>query len=183
MSREGKDEPRKFLPDKQLSDAGLYIATGKQLQQRLKEMDKLTEVIHRKVEGKTSKEKIESLIAKVRDTDKLIRIIGVAWLSAGSDRRVARSIHGYEKLFFYAIRHCQLMLNDLEGRDPVEQQGIAFLTETWINRWFFRNALWLKDMSFFDKHVTPTSDKTIVVHTTQIGRGQGIDLNKEADKL
>ena len=170
----GKKEKKvDFLREHQMQEYGLHIHTGRQLEMRLEAIKELTKTVHRNLVGATPREKVEDLIKKIREVDTLIRQIGIAWISAGSDQRYRRAVDGYERLLQYALRDCLYMLDDLKGKDPIEQEGIALRLEIWIGNRYFRNALFLKDNSFFDKHVTPTVDKTMVVQAQPPGFGGG----------
>lgn len=172
----GKDKKESFRHDDQMKAYGIYVHTGKQLELRLKKIDQLSEEVHRTLMGNTSIAKVQDLIRKMKAVDKLLRQASMAWTRAGTDSRYRRAVNGYERLFRMVLRDCIIVESDLEGKEDVEQGDMARHLELWVNMLYFENALFLTDASYFDKDVTPTLDRTDVIHTQPIpgfGFGSG----------
>ena len=160
--RLGLKEKKMTFVDEPGKQYGWTVATGKQLEQRLEVLDELNALIHAPLEGKTPADKLEDLKDKIQEVDKVVRKSSMAWARAGTDPKYRRAVSGYEGLLTGCIRDCDLILSGLEGRDAIEQGDMARHIERVTNICYFQHAMLLVDVTFTDKDVTPTQDKTLV---------------------
>jgi len=172
----------KFVDEEKLALYGIGVSAGKQLEMRLIWQQKFSEAINKELTGDTPEEKIKNLIKKVRETDTMVQT-ALTWLAAGSNRDMSIPIRGYTSQAALMETCLLYMLNDCEGRSPVEQQGIALTQEIFVNRHYFKWCKYLLAHTFKEIQLNPTYDRTHVIKTQPAGRGIGIDPNKEADNL
>jgi len=164
-----EDKGLQLLREKKLEEYGLHVEAGHQLEARLKVIDDLSEVIHRPLTGKDPLINMAQLRAKIEEFDTLLRKQSLAWLRAGTEEKFRHAVHGYERLLKNVLRDFIAITTEMEQRNTIDQQKMEREFEIWPCSYYFEKSLFLGDMSFSDTDVTPTQDRTIVIHSQPQG--------------
>ena len=150
---------------------GWNVATGRQLEMRQGAQLILGSLVQKELEGTTAPQRLRSLLNKMEAINILMRTSIISWGRAGDDEDYRRRVRAYEGLYIKTLRDVNLMLQDLEGRGPAEQGNITRHCERFAYIVYIQAALYLADITFKDRDITPTGDKTWVFPPSPLGLG------------
>jgi len=170
---------------KRMQELGLQVETGKMLEERQRIQNELSEAIHAPLDRYRKKDgtivyikdpliRMMVLRKKIQAVDTLVRTGSIAWIRAGTDPSYRRAVGGYEKLLSYVTRDYEVIVSLMKKRTTTERANMELDFINFPAGYYFWHAMYICDMAFFDKDVSPTLERTLVIQQQTAPYGGGI---------
>ena len=160
-----KEPQHKILDTKKMEEYGVHVTSGIQLQARTNIINELTETFHKPLIGQTPAKRMEEIGDKIAKIDTLIQTACLPYLGAGG-RNSSRAIEGYFTERRMIMEDYIIKMNELaDTKDQAVQGQIEVRFQIFPFHYFFEDAFYLAQHTFTPEQITPTQDRTTVIHT------------------